>query len=264
MKPLRFVPDNTNIKFMKVARPGFIASIGAVLASIVLFFTVSLNYGIDFTGGTEILVRPTAENAQTLNIDEMRGIVGGLGLGSTELQEFGTDGDVAIRIGLQDGGEEAQQAAVAKVREAFGDKVEYRAVNSLGSKVSGELARDGLLAILLSFMAIMIYIWLRFEWQFAIGTVATLVHDVALTVGLLCILRVQFDLTSIAAILDHRRLFAQRHRGGVRPVPRELAQIQEDAVRPDGRHVAEPDAAAHLDDVDLHAGGAWRALRVRR
>jgi preprotein translocase subunit SecF len=122
MKPLRFVPDNTNIKFMKVARPGFIASIGAVLASIVLFFTVSLNYGIDFTGGTEILVRPTAENAQTLNIDEMRGIVGGLGLGSTELQEFGTDGDVAIRIGLQDGGEEAQQAAVAKVREAFGER----------------------------------------------------------------------------------------------------------------------------------------------
>jgi preprotein translocase SecF subunit len=201
MKPLRFVPDNTNIKFMRVARPGFIASIGAVLVSIVLFVTVSLNYGIDFTGGTEILVRPTAENAQTLNIDDMRGIVGGLGLGSTELQEFGTEGDVAIRIGLQDGGEEAQQAAVAKVREAFGERVEYRAVNSLGSKVSGELARDGLLAILLSFAAIMIYIWLRFEWQFAIGTVATLVHDVALTVGLLCIMRVQFDLTSIAAIL---------------------------------------------------------------
>lgn len=201
MKPLRFVPDNTNIAFMKVARPGFIASIGSVLASIALFFTLSLNYGIDFTGGTEVLVRPTAENAQTLTIDEMRSVVSGLGLGSTELQEFGGDGDVAIRIGLQNGGEEAQQEAVAKVRAAFGDQVEYRAVNSLGSKVSGELARDGILAILLSFVAIMIYIWLRFEWQFAIGTVATLVHDVALTIGLLCLVRVQFDLTSIAAIL---------------------------------------------------------------
>ncbi len=201
MKPLRFVPDNTDISFMRFARPGFIASIVAVLGSIVLFFTVSLNYGIDFTGGTEILVRPTQENAQTLTIDEMRAVVGGLGLGSTELQEFGGDGDVAIRIGLQDGGEEAQQEAVAKVKQAFGDRVEYRAVNSLGSKVSGELARDGILAILLSFIAIMIYIWLRFEWQFAIGTVATLIHDVALTIGLLCLVRVQFDLTSIAAIL---------------------------------------------------------------
>lgn len=201
MKPLRFVPDNTDINFMKFARPGFIASIVAVLGSIALFFTVSLNYGIDFTGGTEILVRPTQENAQTLTIDEMRSVVGGLGLGSTELQEFGGDGDVAIRIGLQDGGEEAQQEAVAKVKQAFGDRVEYRAVNSLGSKVSGELARDGILAILLSFIAIMIYIWLRFEWQFAIGTVATLIHDVALTIGLLSLVRVQFDLTSIAAIL---------------------------------------------------------------
>jgi preprotein translocase subunit SecF len=201
LKPIRFVPDSTSIRFMRAARPGFFASIVAVLVSIGLFVGLSLNYGIDFTGGTEVLVRPTPENAQTLTIDEMRGIVGGLGLGSTELQEFGTDGDVAVRIGLQDGGDEAQQAAVAQVREAFGGRVEFRAVNSLGSKVSGELARDGIIAILLSFVAIMIYIWLRFEWQFAIGTVATLIHDVALTIGLLAITRVQFDLSSIAAIL---------------------------------------------------------------
>jgi preprotein translocase SecF subunit len=199
MKPLRFVPDNTNIAFMKFARPGFYISIAAVLLSIGLFVTAGLNYGIDFKGGTQIQIR--MKDGSAADIDALRKTVAGLGLGSSELQEFGQASDVSIRIETQPGGEDAQQGAIAKVKQALGDKVEYRAVDIVGPKVSGELARDGILAILLSFVAIMIYIWLRFEWQFAIGTVATLIHDVALTIGLFSILQLPFDLTIIAALL---------------------------------------------------------------
>ncbi|MGB7203991.1 MAG: protein translocase subunit SecF [Anderseniella sp.] len=199
MKPFRFVPDNTNIPFMKFARPGFYVSIAAVIATIVLFATVGLNYGIDFKGGTQIQIR--MKDGSAADIDGLRKTIGQLGLGASELQEFGQASDVSIRIESQPGGEEAQQVAIAKVKQALGDNVEYRAVDIVGPKVSGELARDGILAVLLAFVAIMIYIWLRFEWQFAIGTVATLVHDVALTIGLFSILRLPFDLTIIAALL---------------------------------------------------------------
>lgn len=198
MKPIRFVPDNTSISFMKLARPGFYVSIAAVLLSVVLFFSVGLKYGIDFKGGTQIQIRTMDGPA---DIDGLRKTIAGLGLGSSELQEFGRPDDVSIRIETQPGGEDAQQTAINTVKKALGDKVDYRAVDIVGPKVSGELARDGILAILLSFAAIMVYIWLRFEWQFAIGTVATLVHDVALTIGLFAILQLQFDLTIIAALL---------------------------------------------------------------
>ncbi|MCH9663935.1 MAG: protein translocase subunit SecF [Gammaproteobacteria bacterium] len=197
MKPLRFVPDNTKIAFMKFARPGFYASVAAVLLSVGLFFAIGLNYGIDFKGGTLIEIR----TEQPADLNELRTTIGGLGLGGSELQEFGDPRDVLIRIETQAGGEEAQQKAIATVKEALGPNVDYRRVEVVGPTVSSELARDGILAILLSFVAIMIYIWLRFEWQFAIGTVATLVHDVALTVGLFAILQLQFDLTIIAALL---------------------------------------------------------------
>lgn len=197
MKPLRFVPDNTSIKFMKVARPGFFASLAAVVLSVGLFLVVGLNYGIDFKGGTLIEIR----TEQPADLGQLRSTIGGLGLGSSELQEFGDPRDVLIRIETQPGGEEAQQKAISTVKQALGDGIDYRRVEVVGPKVSGELARDGIIAILLAFLAIMIYIWLRFEWQFAIGTVATLVHDVALTIGLFCILQLQFDLTIIAALL---------------------------------------------------------------
>ena len=198
MKPFRFIPDDTSIPFMKFARPGFYVSVAAVLLSAVLFFSVGLKYGIDFKGGTQIEIRNTTGPA---NIDGLRKTIAGLGLGNSELQEFGQPSDVSIRIETQPGGEEAQQNAIKTVKEALGDDVEYLRVDVVGPKVSGELARDGVLAILLAFVAIMIYIWLRFEWQFAIGTVATLVHDVALTIGLFSILQLQFDLTIIAALL---------------------------------------------------------------
>lgn len=198
MKPFRFVPDNTNISFMKLARPGFYVSVAAVLLSVILFFSVGLKYGIDFKGGTQIQIRTMDGPA---DIDGLRKTIAGLGLGNSELQEFGRPDDVSIRIETQPGGEDAQQNAINTVKKALGEKVEYRAVDIVGPKVSGELARDGVLAILLSFAAIMVYIWLRFEWQFAIGTVATLVHDVALTIGLFAVLQLQFDLTIIAALL---------------------------------------------------------------
>ena len=148
MKPFRFVPDNTNISFMKLARPGFYVSIAAVLLSVVLFFSVGLKYGIDFKGGTQIQIRTMDGPA---DIDGLRKTIAGLGLGSSELQEFGRPDDVSIRIETQPGGEDAQQTAINTVKKALGDKVDYRAVDIVGPKVSGELARDGALAILLSF-----------------------------------------------------------------------------------------------------------------
>ena len=255
MKPFRFVPDNTNISFMKLARPGFYVSIAAVLLSVVLFFSVGLKYGIDFKGGTQIQIRTMDGPA---DIDGLRKTIAGLGLGSSELQEFGRPDDVSIRIETQPGGEDAQQTAINTVKKALGDKVDYRAVDIVGPKVSGELARDGVLAILLSFAAIMVYIWLRFEWQFAIGTVATLVHDVALTIGLFAILQLQFDLTIIAALLTIVGYSLNDTRGCLRPVSREPAQVQEDGLRRDDRHVSQPDTAAHPDDINLHPRGADR------
>ena len=196
-KPIRFIPDDTKIAFMKVSRFGFFASGILCTLSILLFMFVGLNMGVDFKGGTVITIR-TVEAA---NIDELRGKIDALGLGSSELQEFGSPNDVQIRIGTLEGGEAAQQAAIAKIKQALGTGVEYRAVEVVGPKVSGELVQEGIIAVVLSIICVLIYVWFRFEWQFAFGAVISLLHDVLLTIGLFCIMGLEFNLSSIAAIL---------------------------------------------------------------
>lgn len=197
LRPLRFIPDNTKIPFMRYRLPGFTGAVIAVLASIVLFVSVGLNYGIDFQGGTLIEIR----TEQAADLSELRGRLSGMGLGDFELQEFGAPTDVLIRIRAVDGGEEAQQAQITQVREALGTGIDYRRVEVVGPKVSGELTRDGIIAVLMALAAVLVYIWFRFEWQFSVGAVVSLVHDVIVTIGVLTILRFEFNLASIAALL---------------------------------------------------------------
>ncbi len=197
MKPLRLVPDDTKISFMHYARPAIIASLAACVVSLLLFAFIGLNYGIDFKGGTLIEIR----TQQAADIGALRDKVGSLGLGDVELQEFGASTDVLIRVETQPGGEEAQQNAINAVKTALGEGIDYRRVEVVGPKVSGELKQQGTIAVLLAIVAVMIYIWFRFEWQFAVGAVASLSHDVILTIGLFSILGIEFNLSIIAAIL---------------------------------------------------------------
>jgi preprotein translocase subunit SecF len=197
LKPLRFVPDNADIRFMRTARYGFVASAFLIIGSIILFLTVGLNYGIDFRGGTIIEIRTPSP----ADLSSLRSKLGTLDLGSgVELQEFGAANDVLIRLPTE-GDEQVQQAAIAKVRQALGEGVDYRRIETVGPKVSGELARGGVIAVIVSVILVMVYLWFRFEWQFSVGAAASLVHDVALTIGLFVVLQLDFDLSIIAAIL---------------------------------------------------------------
>ena len=197
MKGIRLVPDDTRIPFMRYSRFGYILSGILCAASLLLFYFNGLNMGVDFKGGTVITIR----TEQPANLDELRTTINGLGLGSGELQEFGSPNDVLIRIGTQEGGEEAQQLAVNKIKEALGPGVDYRSVDVVGPKVSGELTQQGILAVVVAMFLVLVYVWFRFEWQFALGAIASLMHDVILTIGLFSLLQLEFNLTIIAAIL---------------------------------------------------------------
>ena len=197
MKPLRIIPDDTKIPFMRYSRFGYFISGILCAASILLFLFVGLNVGVDFKGGTVITIR----TEQPANLDQLRSTINSLGLGSAELQEFGSPNDVLIRIGTQDGGDAAQQAAVAKIKDALGPGIDYRSVEVVGPKVSGELAQEGILAVVVAMILVMIYVWFRFEWQFAMAAIFSLLHDVILTIGLFCLIGLEFNLSIIAAIL---------------------------------------------------------------
>ena len=199
MKPLRLIPDNTKLPFMKWARVRTPISLVLMALSLVLFFTVGVNSGIDFKGGTVIEVQ---SHSGVADIAGIRSKMNDLGLGEVQIQGIGDEATVLIRIAAQPGGEAEQQAVVEKVRGALGTTdYDYRRVEVVGPRVSGELARTGTLAVLFTIAGIMAYIWFRFEWQFAIGCVATLVHDAVLTVGFFAATQIDFNLSSIAAIL---------------------------------------------------------------
>jgi len=195
---MRIVPDDTKFDFTQFRRISFPISALLSICAIVLFFTHGLNFGIDFKGGTLMEVQTKSGSA---DIAAMRSTLGGLGLGEVQLQQFGGPDNVLIRLAEQPGGDEAQQAAVQKVRGALGSNVEYRRVEVVGPRVSGELLAYGMLGLLLAIVGILIYLWFRFEWQFALGAMVANVHDIVLTIGFMSISQVDFDLTSIAALL---------------------------------------------------------------
>jgi preprotein translocase subunit SecF len=195
---LRIVPDDTKFDFMRFRRVSFPISAVLSIVAISLYFFHGLNFGIDFVGGTLFEVQTKVGDA---DLAKMRSAIAGLNLGEAQLQQFGAPNDVLIRIPQQPGGEEAQQAAVAKVRGALGDEVEYRRVEVVGGRVSNEQMAKGTIGLVLAIFSILIYLWFRFEWQFALGAMIANVHDLVLTVGFMSLTQIDFDLTSIAALL---------------------------------------------------------------
>jgi preprotein translocase subunit SecF len=195
---LHIVPPNTTFDFIRFRRISFPISASLSILAISLYFFHGLNFGIDFKGGTLMEVRAKSGAA---DLAQMRTTLGGLSLGEFQLQQFGGPDEVLIRIAQQPGGDAAQQAAVAKVQQALGSGVEYRRVEVVGPRVSGELLSYGTIGIFVAIAAILIYLWFRFEWQFALGAMIANVHDIVLTIGFMSVTQIDFDLTSIAALL---------------------------------------------------------------
>jgi preprotein translocase subunit SecF len=198
MRPLIVIRRTPQIDFMRWHRFGFAFSLLLALVTAVLFVSEGLNYGIDFVGGTVIEARSRTGPA---DLSAIRAKLDALHIGQPELQRFGPPTDVMIRIPRQPGGDAAQMQAVARVRQALGNSVQYRSVEVVGPSVGSELIRAGIIATVLALLAIAVYVWFRFEWQFGVGAMISTLHDVITTVGLFALLRLQFDLTTLAAIL---------------------------------------------------------------
>ncbi len=197
---LRLVPESTKIAFLKQRRISVGFSALAILASFALLFLQGLNFGIDFRGGSSLSVRVPAG----VEIGEIRQVAGGLDLGEVIVQEFGAPTDFMIRIAAQPGDGDNQvkaaQTVAAAVQGAF-EGVVLLSTDVVGPAVSGELITASAIAVVLALFAVLVYIWLRFEWQFSVGAIVALAHDVILTLGVFSLTQIEFNLASIAAIL---------------------------------------------------------------
>ncbi|HEY8350991.1 MAG TPA: protein translocase subunit SecF [Sphingomonadales bacterium] len=199
---LKLVPDQTNIPFMRWRMPAIVFAVVLTIASIALVATRGMNFGVDFAGG--ILIEIKAE--QAVDLGQLRSTLGSMNIGEVSVQSFGADEDeVLIRLQHQEGDQAEQEAVVERVKtrinEVLPGEVSFRRVEYVGPKVSDELVWDGIMAVTLSMIGIMIYVWMRFEWQFAVGAVLSLIHDVALTLGLFSLFQLEFNLSVIAALL---------------------------------------------------------------
>ncbi len=195
---LKLVPDNTTIKFMSWRNWAFAFSILTSIATIGALAVTDLNYGIDFKGGAMIEVRAKAKKA---DVSAIRGALSELNLGDVQVQEFGNPKDVLIRLESQGAGEQGEQSAIAKARAVLETDYDIRRVEVVGPTVSGELTRNGIIGVGVAMLMILIYVWIRFEWQFAVGAILATGHDVIMTVGLFAFTGLEFNLTSIAAVL---------------------------------------------------------------
>ncbi|CAA9498266.1 MAG: Protein translocase subunit SecF [uncultured Sphingomonas sp.] len=200
MKLLKLVPDNTNVDFMRWRNIALILSVLATVASLVLVGVRGLNLGVDFVGGQ--MIRATF--AQQINVEQLRGQVGQLNLGEASIQESGGPRTYQIRLPRPPGGEGAANRAASQVRGMLEQRypgARIDAVETVSGKVSEELASDGALAIALAMLGIAIYIWFRFEWQFGVGALVTLFHDVSMIFGFFALTQLQVDLNIVAAFL---------------------------------------------------------------
>jgi preprotein translocase subunit SecF len=198
LRLLRLVPDDTKFPFMRWRRIFFPLSALLTVISMGAFLIFGLNLGIDFRGGTLLEVQSRAPAA---DLSAMRTTLGNLNLGDVQLQEFGSARDVLIRFEQQPGGDAAQLVVVEKVRQILGDAYEIRRVEVVGPTVSGELLRAGVIGVALSLLCIWIYLWFRFEWQFAVGAMIATLHDLTLIIGFYAITQVDFDLSAVAVVL---------------------------------------------------------------
>ena len=198
MKIFNWVTKDTNIDFMKPRKFTYILSGILAILSCYWIFVGGFNYGIDFSGG--ILMEIKSE--KPIDAEQIRKDLASLALDELTLQTLGEAGDeMLIRTQVDNATEESQRIAVAKIKEILGNGYEYRRVESVGPQVGEELKRDGVIASLIAILAICIYIWFRFEWQFALGALLGLFHDVFITVGLLAVFKFDISLTTVAAIL---------------------------------------------------------------
>jgi preprotein translocase SecF subunit len=195
---VQYVPTETKFDFMRFRRTAFPISAALSILTIVLFFAWGLNFGIDFKGGTLIEMQSKTGPADIVAIRE-RG--NALGFGDVEVQQFGSPDNVSVRVALQEGGEQAQQVVVTRLRETFGADYDFRRIEAVGPRVSGELVQSGTLGVLFATLGVMLYLWFRFEWQFALGGVISTLHDLVLTIGFFSLTQIEFNMTSIAAIL---------------------------------------------------------------
>jgi preprotein translocase subunit SecF len=198
MRPLLLLRHTPKIDFMRYHKVGFALSILLTVISVGSFLGFGLNYGIDFVGGVLIEARSTSGPA---NLADMRQKIDALHLGENSLQGFGSPSDVLIRLSRQPGGDAAQEKVNNAVRQALGSNIEFRRVEVVGPKVGEELIHAGVLATVLAMLAIAAYVWFRFEWQFGIGAMISTLHDVITTVGLFAVFQLEFNLTTLAAIL---------------------------------------------------------------
>ena len=197
IRPLVVIRRVPQIDFMRWHVFGFAFSILLGVASIGLFLSVGLNLGIDFKGGLLL----EAKTQGPADLATMRAKIDALHIGEASLQNFGAPDEVLIRLPQQTGGDKAQESAITAVKQALGEGIEYRRQEVVGPSVGSELIRAGALATVLALAAILIYIWFRFEWQFGVGATISTVHDVVTTVGLFAIFQLEFNLTTLAAIL---------------------------------------------------------------
>jgi len=207
MRGIQFIPEETKINFIGFRHVALVFSAILVIASIGLVATKGLNFGIDFTGGTVIEIKTPVEP----DIAVLRGELNTLGLGVISIQEFGAVDDLLIRLPQQEEIEgepgAAQKTAIESVRAALDERyvddggVDYRRIEFVGPQVGEELKRQGALALLCAMAGILAYVWFRFEWQFGVASIFALLHDAILTLGLFAITQMEFNLSTVAAIL---------------------------------------------------------------
>ena len=197
MPLVNYIPESFNIAFMAHRHWSFPLSAVLTIISVVAFLTLGLNVGVDFKGGTLVEVQSTSGPA---DIRSVRSAIGALNLGEVQIQEFGSNTELLIRVGAAEG---AQLGApiVERVRAALGANYTIRRVEVVGPSVSQELVQQSIIAVVLGLVMIILYLWFRFEWEFAVGATITTMHDLLLVLGLYAILQLEFDLASIAAIL---------------------------------------------------------------
>ncbi len=195
---LHLVPHDINIAFVKRRRFYFVFSLIMFVLAVGATVTQGLNFGIDFKGGILLEVRNKSGPA---DIRAMRSKLGALSLGEVTLQEFGKPTDVLIRVERQTGGEKAQIVAIARIKTALGESFEYRRTEFVGPQVGRELIWSGFWAMVLALLGIMVYVWFRFEWQFSLAAILALSHDILLTLGFFAVLRLEFNLATVAALL---------------------------------------------------------------
>lgn len=196
MKLLKLMKDNTNIDFMKPHKFCLTLSAAMMVLTIVLLFTKGLNLGIDFTGGIMLEVA----KPQGMAIEEIRSKLDGISEGTPSIQEFGSD-EIMIKIPRAEANVDAQKALQADISEKLGGNIEFRRVEYVGPQVGKELIKTGMMAFGFSMLGIMIYVWARFEWQFGVTSLLSLIHDVFATVLFFIVTGLEFDLSTVAAVL---------------------------------------------------------------